>query len=319
MTALTPKSLKARLHRTRHALVRGRTLVIGIPFVWLILFFLVPFLVVLGISFREMEGAFVSSLFQLDNIDTAEFTLKLRSYILLFTDSYYWNTYAHSIMYAAITTMGCLVIGYPFAYFMARAPKFFQPFLFIGIMVPFWTNFLLRVYAWRGLLESNTGWISILLDTLGLDQILLSMGLINTPGIYLYTPLSLLLGMTYTYLPFMILPLYTTLTKMDNRLLEAAQDLGATPWYSFWKITVPLSKTGIIAGSMLVFIPCVGEYVIPELLGSPEILMIGRVLWDAFFRELDWPMACALTVMMLLIIVIPMGILNQILSKEEAK
>jgi putrescine transport system permease protein len=177
-------------------------------------------------------------------------------------------------------------------------------------MLPFWTSFLLRVYAWKGLLGEG-GWISELLIALHVDQLLLSAGLIPALGKFMNTPFSLNLGMVYSYLPFMVLPLYANLSKMDLRLLEAAADLGATPWVGFWRITVPLSKAGIIAGSMLVFIPCVGEYVIPELLGGPQTLMIGRVLWDEFFSNNDWPMAATVAIAMVLLILVPLALFNR--------
>jgi putrescine transport system permease protein len=183
-------------------------------------------------------------------------------------------------------------------------------------MLPFWTSFLLRVYAWKGLL-SEGGWAAEFITTLGLDQLLYAMGAIPAPGKLMHTPFSLVLGMTYTYLPFMILPLYSNLAKMDLRLLEAAADLGATPWTAFWKITVPLSKAGIIAGSMLVFIPCVGEFVIPELLGGPETLMIGRVVWDEFFSNNDWPMASSLAVVMVLLIIVPLALFNKYQAEAQ--
>jgi putrescine transport system permease protein len=203
-----------------------------------------------------------------------------------------------------------LFIGYPFAYFMARAKATVQPALLMLVMLPFWTSFLLRVYAWKGLLSEN-GWAYDVLVGSGLDQVLAALGLIPAPAQLMNSPFSLVLGMTYTYLPFMILPLYSNLSKMDMRLLEAADDLGATPFVAFWKITVPLSKAGIIAGSMLVFIPCVGEFVIPELLGGPQTLMIGRVLWDEFFSNNDWPMASSVAVVMVLLIIVPLAIFNK--------
>jgi ABC-type spermidine/putrescine transport system permease subunit I len=212
----------------------------------------------------------------------------------------------------------CLLIGYPFAYFMARAKPSLQPALLMLVMLPFWTSFLLRVYAWRGLLSDN-GWVADLLIGSGIDQLLLCAGLITAPGKLMHTPFSLVLGMTYTYLPFMILPLYGNLAKMDLRLLEAAADLGATPWVAFWKITVPLSKAGIIAGSMLVFIPCIGEFVIPELLGGPQTLMIGRVLWDEFFSNNDWPMASSVAVVMVLLIIVPLAIFNKYQAEAQEK
>ena len=186
-----------------------------------------------------------------------------------------------------------------------------QPALLMLVMLPFWTSFLLRVYAWKGLLTED-GWVAELLDRRCASTSCCSPpGLIPAPGKLMNTPFSLVLGMVYTYLPFMILPLYGNLAKMDLRLLEAAADLGATPWVGFWKITVPLSKAGIIAGSMLVFIPCIGEFVIPELLGGPQTLMIGRVLWDEFFSNNDWPMASSVAVVMILLIIVPLAIFNK--------
>ncbi|NJN00882.1 MAG: ABC transporter permease subunit, partial [Aquincola sp.] len=188
--------------------------------------------------------------------------------------------------------------------------------LLMLVMLPFWTSFLLRVYAWKGLLSTN-GWVADAIIGTGLDQVLYQLGLIATPGKLMNTPFSLVLGMTYTYLPFMILPLFGNLSKMDLRLLEAAQDLGATPWTAFWTVTVPLSKAGIIAGSMLVFIPCVGEYVIPELLGGPETLMTGRVMWDEFFANNDWPLASSLAVAMILLILVPLAIFNKYQAQAQ--
>jgi putrescine transport system permease protein len=199
---------------------------------------------------------------------------------------------------------------------MARAKPTVQPALLMLVMLPFWTSFLLRVYAWKGLL-SDHGWVADLILGVGLDKLLLLLGLISAEGKLMNTPFSLVLGMVYTYLPFMILPLYGNLAKMDLRLLEAAADLGATPWVAFWKITVPLSKAGIIAGSMLVFIPCVGEYVIPELLGGPETLMIGRVLWDEFFSNNDWPLASAVAVVMILLIIVPLALFNKYQAESQ--
>jgi putrescine transport system permease protein len=201
---------------------------------------------------------------------------------------------------------------------MARARSTVQPALLMLVMLPFWTSFLLRVYAWRALL-SDGGVVADTMVGLGLDQVLYQLGWITTPGRLMHTPFSLVLGMTYTYLPFMILPLYGNLVKMDLRLLEAAADLGASPWTAFWKITVPLSKAGIIAGSMLVFIPCVGEFVIPELLGGPETLMIGRVLWDEFFSNNDWPMASSLAVVIVLMVIVPLAIFSKYQAESQEK
>ncbi len=287
----------------------GRSAVIGIPYGWLLLFFLFPFLIVMKISVSEMETVTFKDIFTFTD-GVLALTLKFNNYVFITQDDLYFKTYLSSLKYAAVTTAFCLAIGYPFAYFMARAKPTAQPALLMLVMLPFWTSFLLRVYAWKGLLSEN-GWAHDALVGSGFDQVLASLGLISAPGQLMNTPFSLVLGMTYTYLPFMILPLYSNLSKMDLRLLEAAADLGATPFTAFWKITVPLSKAGIIAGSMLVFIPCVGEFVIPELLGGPQTLMIGRVLWDEFFSNNDWPMASSVAVVMVLLIIVPLAIFNK--------
>ena len=286
----------------------GRHAVIGVPYLWLLVFFLLPFVIVLRISVSEMEGVQFKDLLTLQD-GALQLTLKLSNYVFLTEDALYIKTYLASLKYAAATTVLCLAIGYPFAYFMARARSTLQPALLMLVMLPFWTSFLLRVYAWKGLLSDN-GWVSDFLINTGIDRLLAAAGLIPAPGQLMHTPFSLVLGMTYTYLPFMILPLYGNLSKMDLRLLEAAADLGATAWTAFWKITVPLSKAGIIAGSMLVFIPCIGEFVIPELLGGPQTLMIGRVMWDEFFSNNDWPMASTVAVVMVLLIIVPRAIFN---------
>ena len=286
----------------------GRRIVIGIPYLWLLLVFLVPFLIVLRISVADVQSAadpFGSLLSYTDGIATL--TIKLANYLFIVQDSLYALTYLNSLQYAAATTLLCLLIGYPFAYFMARARPTLRTTLLMLVMLPFWTSFLLRIYAWKGILASNGL----------LNNLLLWLGAIDAPLTLLHTPFSLVIGMVYAYLPFMILPLYATLVKMDLRFLEAAADLGSTPWNTFWLVTVPLSKSGIIAGSMLVFIPCVGEFVIPELLGGPETLMIGRVLWDEFFSNNDWPMASAVTVIMILLILLPMAIFNKYQNKQH--
>ena len=297
---------------------RGRTAVIGIPYLWLLVFFMLPFLIVLKISVSEMETVTFKDVLTFKE-GVLALSLKLSNYVFITQDDLYFKTYLSSLKYAAVTTVLCLFIGYPFAYFMARAKATVQPALLMLVMLPFWTSFLLRVYAWKGLL-SDKGWAAEVISATGLDHLLAAAGLIPAPGQLMNTPFSLVLGMTYTYLPFMILPLYSNLAKMDLRLLEAAQDLGATPWVAFWKITVPLSKAGIIAGSMLVFIPCVGEFVIPELLGGPQTLMIGRVLWDEFFSNNDWPMASTVAVVMVLLIIVPLAVFNKYQAEAtEAK
>jgi putrescine transport system permease protein len=294
---------------------RGRSAVIGVPYAWLLLFFLLPFVIVFKISVSEMENVTFKDLITFKD-GLLALTLKLGNYTFIAGDDLYLKTYLASLKYAFWTTVLCLTIGYPFAYFMARAKATVQPALLMLVMLPFWTSFLLRVYAWKGLLSEN-GWVADLVVGTGLDQLLLALGLISAPGKLMNTPFSLVLGMVYTYLPFMILPLYGNLAKMDLRLLEAAADLGATPWVGFWKVTVPLSRAGIIAGSMLVFIPCVGEYVIPELLGGPETLMIGRVLWDEFFANNDWPLASAVAVVMILTVLVPLAIFNKYQAESQ--
>jgi putrescine transport system permease protein len=286
----------------------GRRIVIGVPYLWLLVVFLVPFLIVFRISVADVQSA-ADPFGSLMSFDDGLLLLKIKiaNYLFIAEDSLYLLTFLRSLQYAAITTVLCLLIGYPFAYFMARARPTIRPTLLMLVMLPFWTSFLLRIYAWKGILASNGL----------LNNILISLGLIDTPLLLLHTAFSLVIGMVYAYLPFMILPLYANLVKMDIRFLEAAADLGATPWQTFWRITVPLSKSGIIAGSMLVLIPCVGEFVIPELLGGPETLMIGRVLWDEFFSNNDWPMASSVTVIMLLLILFPMAIFNKYQARQQ--
>ncbi len=300
-------------------IVRGRTAVIGLPYLWLLVFFLLPFLIVFKISVSESEGVTFKDVLTLKD-GVLALSVKLSNYVFITQDDLYFKTYLSSIKYAAVTTVLCLAIGYPFAYFMARAKATLQPALLMLVMLPFWTSFLLRVYAWKGLLTEH-GWVSELLIALKVDHLLLAAGVIPALGKFMNSPFSLVLGMVYTYLPFMILPLYGNLAKMDLRLLEAASDLGATPWVAFWRVTVPLSKAGIIAGSMLVFIPCIGEFVIPELLGGPQTLMIGRVLWDEFFSNNDWPMASTVAVVMVLLILVPLAIFNryQAQAQEQRK
>ena len=307
MAATTPSLFKR--------VTTGRAVVIGIPYAWLLLFFLLPFLILAKISISEMENVNFKDLITYKD-GLLQLQLKLSNYVFITEDALYYKTYIASVQYAAATTVLCLAIGYPFAYFMARAKATVQPVLLLLVMLPFWTSFLLRVYAWKGLLSEH-GWVSDAIIGLGLDQVLLGLGAISAPGKLMHTPFSLVLGMTYTYLPFMILPLFGNLAKLDLRLLEAAADLGATPWTAFWKITVPLSKAGIIAGSMLVFIPCVGEFVIPELLGGPETLMIGRVVWDEFFSNNDWPMASAVAVVMILLIIVPLALFNKYQAEAQ--
>jgi putrescine transport system permease protein len=289
----------------------GRSAVIAVPFLWLAFAFLIPFLIVLRISFADLDsgdgGPFGTLMTVVDGVLTLK--IKFGNYLFIAQDELYAITYLNSIKFAAITAALCLAIGYPFAYFMARAKPAIRPVLLMLVMMPFWTSFLLRIYAWKGILANNGILNSFLLD----------LGVISEPLQLMNTQFSLLIGMVYAYLPFMILPLYANLVKMDVRFIEAAADLGATPWQTFWRITVPLSKSGIIAGTMLVFIPAVGEYVIPELLGGPETLMIGRQLWDEFFTNNDWPLASSVTVVVILLILVPMAIFNKYQAEQEAR
>ncbi|MBV7538749.1 ABC transporter permease subunit [Duganella sp. sic0402] len=289
----------------------GRAVVIGVPFVWLAFAFLIPFLIVLRISFVDLDsgdgGPFGTLVTLADGVLTLK--VKIANYLYIAQDELYAITYLNSLKFAAITAALCLAIGYPFAYFMARAKPAIRPVLLMLVMMPFWTSFLLRIYAWKGIL-ANHGI---------LNSLLLNLGVISEPLHLMNTQFSLIIGMVYAYLPFMILPLYANLVKMDVRYLEAAADLGATPWQTFWRITVPLSKSGIIAGTMLVFIPAIGEYVIPELLGGPETLMIGRQLWDEFFTNNDWPLASSVTVVVILLILVPMAIFNKYQADQEAR
>jgi putrescine transport system permease protein len=278
----------------------GRASVIGIPYLFLILFFSLPFLIVFKLSISDMDGIRFKDLIDYSG-GVATLRVRVSNYLFLMTDSLYVYTYWYSIKLAALTTAICLAIGYPFAYFMARAPMAWRPTLMMLVTLPFWTSYLLRVYAWKGLLD----------DDGVINHLLLWMHLVDSPVKMMYTSFSMTVGMVYTYLPFMILPLYSTLSKMNLSLLEAASDLGSKPLTTFWLITVPLSKAGIIAGAMLVFIPSLGEYVIPELLGGPETQMIGRTLWNEFFSNNDWGMACAVAVSMVVLILIPLALFNK--------
>jgi putrescine transport system permease protein len=282
----------------------GRRTVLGIPYVWLIVFFVLPFLILLRISFTDMGEGMDPFATMLSNQNGKwRLILKIQNYLSVFRDddglwgsTIYTEAYLLSLKYAFFTTLLCLFIGYPFAYFIARAKPNHRPIYLMMIMLPFWTSFLLRVYAWKG----------ILADQGVVNSALMYLGIISEPIQMLYTNVSMLVGMSYVYLPFMVLPLYANLVKLDGRLLEAAYDLGASPWEAFWLVTVPLSRAGIIAGCMLVFIPCVGEFVIPSLLGGAENIMIGRVVWDEMFSSNNWPRASALAILMIVLVVAPL-------------
>ena len=296
-----------KIGKLKRYLPTGRHAVIGVPFFWLFLFFLLPFFIVLKISFAEADVAippYTEIYSWADN--QLSILLNLGNYVLLGEDELYISAYLGSLKMAFISTLLCLLLGYPMAYAIARASKEAQTVLLLLIMMPTWTAILIRVYAWMGILSNN-----------GLrNGFLQGMGLIDQPLQILNTNLAVYIGIVYSYLPFMILPLYANLVKHDMSLLEAASDLGSSNINNFWKITVPLSKNGIIAGSMLVFIPAVGEFVIPELLGGPETLMIGKVLWQEFFNNRDWPVASALAVIMLAILMGPIIWFNRNQAKE---
>ena len=292
----------------------GKRFVIGVPYVWLFVFFLLPFLILLYISFVD-QGESINPFKPIWDPVTGILSLKYENYWTIFRDAeggelfktIYIEAYLRSIWYALCTAVLCLLIGYPFAYFIARSAPSVRPALLMMVMLPFWTSFLLRVYAWKG----------ILADQGVINQLLMMVGVIDEPIQMLYTNVSMLVGMTYVYLPFMILPLYANLVKMDFRLLEAAYDLGTSPFKAFWLVTVPLSKAGIVAGFMLVFIPAVGEFVIPSLLGGPENIMIGRVVWDEMFTSNNWPRASALAVVMILLIIVPLAIYYHFTAEEK--
>ncbi len=284
-----------------------RWAVISVPYLWLLVFFAIPFLIVLKISFSRLAIAMPPYTPVLEYVDNAlSLKLNLSNYIGLFTDSQYVQAYLSSIKIAAISTILALLIGYPMAYVIARLPSSARNIAMMLVILPSWTSFLIRVYAWIGILKPNGL----------LNNLLMKLHLISEPLQIANTPTAAYIGIVYCYLPFMVLPLYTNLVKHDHRLLEAAYDLGAKPWKAFFKITLPLSKAGIIAGCMLVMIPAVGEFVIPELLGGPDTLMIGRVLWNEFFNNRDWPTASAVAIVMLGLLLIPILIFNRVQQSE---
>ena len=291
----------------KKVLPHPRWAVISVPYLWMLVFFAIPFLIVLKISFSKLAIAMPPYTPVLEFVDNAvSLKLNLSNYINLFTDSLYIQAYLSSIKIAAISTFLALLIGYPMAYVIARLPPSTRSIAMMLVILPSWTSFLIRVYAWIGILKPNGL----------LNDVLMGLHLISEPLQISNTPTAAYIGIVYCYLPFMVLPLYTNLVKHDNRLLEAAYDLGAKPWKAFFKITLPLSKAGIIAGCMLVMIPAVGEFVIPELLGGPDTLMIGRVLWNEFFNNRDWPTASAVAIVMLLLLMIPILIFNRVQQHE---
>ena len=289
----------------------GRALVTSVPYLWLLLFFLVPFVIVLKISFSASQIAMppYEPLFHWASEKVLQIQLNLGNFAFLVEDNLYIKAYLNSIFVAAVSTLLCLLIGYPVAYSMARSSPSTRNILLLLVTLPFFTSFLLRVYAWIGILKNNGL----------LNNALIALGVIDEPIQMLQTDFAVYVGIVYSYLPFMILPLYANLEKMDLNLLEAAADLGCKPWQGFLKITLPLSKHGIIAGCLLVFIPAVGEFVIPSLLGDPGMLMIGKVLWTEFFNNRDWPVASAVAIALLLFLVIPIMYLDRAQNAEAAE
>ncbi|HSW32274.1 MAG TPA: ABC transporter permease subunit [Steroidobacteraceae bacterium] len=275
----------------------GRTAVIAVPYLWLLMFFLVPFVIVLKISFSDAQISMppYQPLLHWVSEQALQIQLNFGNFAFLVEDNLYWKAYLNSIWVAGVSTLLCLLIGYPMAYAIARSQSSTRNILLLLVILPFWTSFLLRVYAWIGILKNN-GLI---------NNTLMALGVIDQPIQMLQTDFAVYVGIVYSYLPFMILPLYANLEKLDLTLLEAAADLGCRPWKSFLKVTLPLSLPGIIAGCLLVFIPAVGEFVIPALLGDPGMLMIGKVLWTEFFNNRDWPVASAVAIALLLFLVIP--------------
>jgi putrescine transport system permease protein len=283
----------------------ARWLVIAPPYLWMLLFFAIPFAIAVKISFAHQLVA-MPPYSDLWDPATGKLSLNLDNYRFMIRDSLYYSAYLSSLKIALVSTFLCLLIGYPMAYAIARMPPSRRNFALMLVILPSWTSFLIRIYAWIGILKNNGL----------LNNFLIWTGLIDEPLQILHTNIAVYVGIVYAYLPFMVLPLYTNLVKLDGRLLEAAYDLGARPWKVFLRITLPLSRAGIIAGSMLVAIPVVGEFVIPELLGGPSTLMIGKVVWDEFFNNRDWPVASAVSTVMLLLLLVPIMVFHHFEQKE---
>jgi len=292
--------------------MRRLTLIL-VPYLWLLCLFLIPFVIVLKISLSDVALSIPPYTPQLDlssgwqGIKDFFAELDFENFTFLTTDDLYWKAYLSSLQIAVISTLLTLLVGFPIAYAMAQAPDEWRPTLMMLVILPFWTSFLIRVYSWIGIL-SNEGL---------LNQVLMWTGVIDGPLIIMNTTTAVYIGIVYTYLPFMILPIYAALERLDGSLLEAAEDLGCSRTSAFWLVTVPLSRNGVIAGCFLVFIPAVGEFVIPSLLGGSQTLMIGKVLWEEFFSNRDWPVASAVAVILLLILVIPIVLFQRQEQKQR--
>ena len=310
MSSIVPTQSLSLSHRLSHLLQRNwRSLILFIPFFWLLLFFLAPFFIVLKISFAT--GVIASPPFtaMIEWVDEGVMNIRVvtDNYAYLWEDGLYVTTYLNSLKISSISTILCLLIGYPMAYAIVRSSHTTKHILLMLIILPFWTSFLLRVYAWMGLLA----------DQGTINGLLISLGIIDEPLRMLYTEFAVYVGIVYTYVPFMILPLYANMEKLDWTLLEAAADLGARPIVTFFTVTLPMTLPGVIAGSLLVFIPATGEYVIPDLLGGGNVQMIGRVLYNEFNANVDWPVASAVAIALLLLLVLPMMLYQQIQGKES--
>jgi len=287
----------------------GQRLVISLPYLWLLLFFAIPFLIVLKISFSEFSPLGrppYEPILRFLEDGGVQLKMMFGSYSYLLHEPLYVSAWLYSVKVALFSTVLCLLLGYPMAYAIARSAPATRNVLLMLIILPFWTSFLLRVYAWIGLLKTDGV----------INNVLMAMGIINEPLVMMNTTFAVYVGIVYSYLPFMILPLYSNLEKHDLTLLEAAQDLGSGPIRSFLRITLPLSFPGIVAGSLLVFIPAVGEYVIPSLLGRSDQLMIATLLSDEFFRNRDWPRASAVAIAMLLLLLVPIMIFQHFQNRE---
>jgi putrescine transport system permease protein len=298
------------MHDLRQRLgITGRGVVVAVPWLWLLLFFFIPFIIVLKISFAQTRLGVppYTPLLEWDGDNFLRLAANIENYLFLARESLYVNAFLSSIKVATVSTLLCLVLAYPMAYGIARTRATWRNTLLLLVILPFWTSFLVRVYAWIGLLRNN-GLI---------NNLLLELGIIREPIVMMQTDFAMYVGIVYSYLPFMILPLYSNLEKHDNTLVEAAVNLGASPFKAFLQITLPLSLPGIIAGSMLVFIPAVGEFVIPRLLGGNNSLMIGRVLWDEFFNNRNWPAASAVAMTLLLVLVLPIVIFQRYQARES--